>query len=712
MKVAIALLALLAGLGSPARAGQVHGLTLFHTNGLQGQLLPGPYFDEGERGGFARLCGLLRAADSSAALVVDSGDALGPALLSRFDGGQLAWELMREVGYDAVVAGNHEFDFGLDTLQARAAAGPPLLGANISVAGTRPFAPYLLAERQGLRIALIGLTSPEVQKIINPRRNPGVVIAEPQAALRQALEELKGRADYFIALVHMSEEEAYQLAGNFPEVQLFVAGGFRRPHQKGATTHLRRLASGTRLVTTPGSAFVGRLDLAWQRGEGGIEEQGFRAALIPLDSAVAEEGGVAARIAAQAAAFARARSGVVGRASEEIADTPQFMADLLKARLRAEVGMINRGTLWAHPLRDTITEADVDRLIRFDDLLAKVWISGAELRRVAASSKARAKDSQRLVFSGYDEAADRVNGRPLNPAEIYKVATTAYLAGGGDEYLQPGVRRSAREQPTLRETLVQHLQAHPDLRRRDGLEGLGGAVWKSQTKLSGSLARTGINAAAGQYRGVAFLGGEEAMAWNSLIDSQVSREAAGGTLAAHLRSSFGQVQNEGRFKEAADRLQTEVVYTWQQKHPAPFVSLDVNTVWTVPPQTPRPLTLRGSAGLHRSLGKDAKVRIGVGVDQNLARHRREVGIEVVPEYQRQLGKGNSLSSNLKLFASAAPTRRLSIQHYNSLLVHLVGNLYTTIDANFFLHRDSQVEKLAFKSELQVGLGYTWEKKWF
>jgi hypothetical protein len=211
---------------------------------------------------------------------------------------------------------------------------------------------------------------------------------------------------------------------------------------------------------------------------------------------------------------------------------------------------------------------------------------------------------------------------------------------------------------------------------------------------------------------VAFLGGKEAMTWNSLFDGQLSRESAGGTLAGNLRSSFGQVQEGGRFREATDRLQVEALYTWQKKQPAPFVSLDLNTVWTRTRPQPRPMSLRGSAGLHRSLGKQAKVRLGLGLEQDFAHHRRELGVEVVPEYRLQLGKGNALSSNMKLFAGAAPTQRLSIQSFNALQVHLVGNLYTTVDANLFVHRDTKVERLAFKTELQVGLGYAWDQKWF
>ncbi len=700
--------------GPAAAATQT--LTIYHTNDLEGKLLASPYYDEGELGGFPRLCQLLKPlAQDNNTLIVDGGDALGSDALSRWDGGKLAWDLMGESGYAAVVAGNHEFDYGLDTLKARVGKGPVLLGANIGVADQVPLlAPHVLVERQGLRLALIGLTAPGVQHIINTRRNQGLQFGDPKAALRQALDTLKGRADLTIALVHMDEEDAVQVAGDFPEVHLFIAGGFKQPTQKGGGTWERHLANGTHLFTTPGAGFLGRIELDWERRPTGIALLDCRAALISLDSTLVEDPSVAVRVISQAAQFALARSEVIGWASEHIADTPQLVADLMRAQVGSEVGVVNLGTLRPQVLEAAIFEADVDQWIRFDDAVVSAKVKGSELRRLSASSKGRIKESQHLVFSGYDEAADRVNGRPLNPEELYRIATTAYLAEGGDEYFQPGSLRSeeAKGGASLREILDRHLVRYPGLRRRDGLENLVGNAWKSRAKVSGSLSRTGLNRSAGQYPGVAFLGGKDAMTWNSLVDGQLSREARSGTLSANLRSSFGQVQNAKRFREAADRLQVEAVYTWQKKQPAPFVSLDLNTVWTHTGVRSRPLTLRGSAGLHRSLGKNAKARLGLGLEQDFARRRREVGLEVVPEYRKQLGKGNALSSNIKAFAGAAPTRRLSIQSFNSLQVHLVGNVYTTIDANLFVHRDNKVDRLGLKTELQVGMGYAWDKKWF
>ena len=156
----------------------------------------------------------------------------------------------------------------------------------------------------------------------------------------------------------------------------------------------------------------------------------------------------------------------------------------------------------------------------------------------------------------------------------------------------------------------------------------------------------------------------------------------------------------------------ELIYTWQKTQPAPFVSLDASTVWTAERGEERPLTLRGSSGLHRTFGEHAKARLGLGVERDFAQKTNEFGLEAVPEFRRKFNKKNSLSSTMKIFLGATEARKVSVQHYNTLLINLLGDLHVTIDANFFFHRDTQVEDLAFKSELQIGLGYTWDRKWF
>lgn len=170
------------------------------------------------------------------------------------------------------------------------------------------------------------------------------------------------------------EEDAVQLAAEFPQVPLFIAGGFRQPAQRGGGTWQRRLASGAWLFTTSGA---------------GVAVLGCEAGLIPLDSSLAEDPLVAGRVVSQAARFALARSEVIGWASALIADTPQPVADLIRGHLGADVGVINLGTLRPQVLESAIFEADVAQWIRFDDAAVSTKVKGAELQPLAVSSMGR-----------------------------------------------------------------------------------------------------------------------------------------------------------------------------------------------------------------------------------------------------------------------------------------------------------------------------------
>lgn len=79
---------------------------------------------------------------------------------------------MNLVGYDAMAIGNHEFDNPLSVLrQQEKWAKFPLLSANIYQKGTqqRLFKPYALFDKQGIKIAVLGLTTDDTPKVSSPR---------------------------------------------------------------------------------------------------------------------------------------------------------------------------------------------------------------------------------------------------------------------------------------------------------------------------------------------------------------------------------------------------------------------------------------------------------------------------------------------------------------------------------------------------------------
>lgn len=704
----VLLLALL--LSGQSRASDT--LHVFHTNDTQGRLQRD--FDEGDGalvGGMARIVRLLTDLRQrhGEALYLDAGDALGAAALSEFDGGRLMVELLSSAGLDVAAAGNHEFDYGLDTLRLRAQqAGFHFVGSNIDVPQS-PLQPWVVVERGGRRIGVIGLIDPGLSRVINKERNPGLVFTDPQAALDRVVPALADSVDLIIALAHMSVVDAMKLAARNPAVPLWIVG----PGSSPEPPHDVQLASGSHVIATPGSGmYVGHIEICWP-ATGMPRGTDVSARLVPVTAQLPVDEAVLMRIAAHRGAFERSRQEALALVTEPIDDAVLFVADLIRTKAHAEVGIVNRGTFRAHTLAGQLTLADVDRLVRYEDNVVVIELTGTELKNMAARSGTRERSGQQLVFSGFDPVAKRIDGRTLHNDEVYRVVTTQFLAAGGDDYLKNVKWRNlGGDTPvTLSGILVEHLRAHPTIGPGTGIATGTGRTWKNQTKWSGSMSRTGVSSDARRYSGVSFLRGSDAMTWNSIVDSRWTRESATGTLALNLRSTFGQVRENEAFRESADRLQLESVYSWDRFQPAPFLSTDINSVWTVPSGAQRPVTIRASAGVQRPFASSGKVRVGLGLERDVASGGNEVGVELVPEYRLRLGRANAFSTSLKIFAGATETRKISAQQYNNLLINLRGNLYVTVDASFFFHRDDVVGDAGLKSEVQIGFGYTMRGKW-
>ena len=206
-------------------------ITLLATTDLHGNLLPYDYYTAkpADRG-LAKIATLIRAAraDNPNNLLIDCGDTIqGTPLESVYqryiETGRLPLSLnfagppltldpmmlaMNAIGYDAMVVGNHEFNFGLRNLaQARSQARFPWISANIHIerrATQRPFAAYFVKMIADLKIAVIGVTTPLIPEWESPEHYSGYRFEPAVEAVRSALTELhdKVRPDIVIVAAH------------------------------------------------------------------------------------------------------------------------------------------------------------------------------------------------------------------------------------------------------------------------------------------------------------------------------------------------------------------------------------------------------------------------------------------------------------------------------------------------------------------------------
>ncbi|MBI4874767.1 MAG: 5'-nucleotidase C-terminal domain-containing protein [Acidobacteria bacterium] len=280
-----------------AATAQTVTVSVLATTDLHGNLYPYDYYTArpADRG-LAKLATLIEAArrDNPNSLLIDAGDTIQGTPLAtvyqqfvrhgrlpqgletppsglRADPMMLAMSYLR---YDAMVLGNHEFNFGLKVLnRARADARFPWLSANTDTetgAGRKPFAPYLVKIVGGVKVAVIGITTPAIPQWEQPENYAGLRFLPAKEAAERAVSELrtKHRPDIVVAAIHAGlereggdtgENMVRQIAAQVAGIDAIVFG---HSHQQVAGQRI-----GGVLLMQPKNwgASLGRIDFEMER---------------------------------------------------------------------------------------------------------------------------------------------------------------------------------------------------------------------------------------------------------------------------------------------------------------------------------------------------------------------------------------------------------------------------------------------------------------
>ena len=182
---------------------------LFFTSDLHGYFFPTDYTDSVEKSmGLFKLAPNMKKDGNT--LLLDGGDTIqsSPFMLYtnrfHFRPHPIA-QVMNRVGYDYVTLGNHDFNMGLDELQAYLEGLDAVcLCANIrDRAGKLPIRPYAVHTLEnGLRIGLVGLCTHYVSVWEKKETLEELIIEHPLAAGKRALDALRGQCDVTVCLYH------------------------------------------------------------------------------------------------------------------------------------------------------------------------------------------------------------------------------------------------------------------------------------------------------------------------------------------------------------------------------------------------------------------------------------------------------------------------------------------------------------------------------
>ena len=103
-------------------------------------------------------------------LLVDDGDSIQGEPIGTMTTGESIINIMNTIGYDIAIPGNHEFDYGMDRfLELTQKANFPYISCNFNKSGELVFAPYVIKEFDGVKIAFVGVTTPTTPRSSTPR---------------------------------------------------------------------------------------------------------------------------------------------------------------------------------------------------------------------------------------------------------------------------------------------------------------------------------------------------------------------------------------------------------------------------------------------------------------------------------------------------------------------------------------------------------------
>ncbi|HQN79750.1 MAG: bifunctional metallophosphatase/5'-nucleotidase [Kiritimatiellae bacterium] len=468
-------------LAAAAAEGRLVTLTVLNTTDLHGSIrrTPGVYADHNE-GALLQCATLIRGIrkEQPNTLLLDGGDAFQGTAESYLSRGGVMARAMNALGYDAYAIGNHDFDWGVTTLgKLLEQMEVPVLAANLLAGPAAPAAfrrvqPYILREMDGLRIAVVGLTTPNIPNWCREVTARDLRLVDSRRALERILPEVRRHQPHILLLlVHQGlltqDDAANEIRGicrRFGEFDLVLGG------------HLHWLLAGVRIGKTDyvqagsGARGVMRIDLVYDTVAQAVVDKKFE--WLPVTARRKADPVLWKLVEADLARADAWLETVVGTTVEELSCSPappglcpvqQLLCAAIAEKTGAEVvlhGVLSDKSISAGEIR----VADIWQIVPYENTAGCLWLTIGEIQAIMEEAADflgtdRYFGAWGLRYEIHPGAPPGrrirnllwADGRAINGRRRLKVALNSYhLAGGGGRF--PAIVRAAGTPNTRLET--------------------------------------------------------------------------------------------------------------------------------------------------------------------------------------------------------------------------------------------------------------------
>lgn len=215
-------------IGSRAGKKETRHLTIIHVNDTHSHMEPdrtGEYMGMGGVLERAAYIDSVRKADGPEnVLLLHAGDySQGSSYFNEFGTAYMV-KVLNALQYDVITLGNHEFDNGIEALgEALSASEMPVVVCNYDFSSFemgKYIKPYVIVEKAGLKIGVIGVLCP-LGSVVKGDIANRLPMLDMVSTVQKYADELRPRCDLVIALTHIGYEE--HGPGEMTDIQLCAA---------------------------------------------------------------------------------------------------------------------------------------------------------------------------------------------------------------------------------------------------------------------------------------------------------------------------------------------------------------------------------------------------------------------------------------------------------------------------------------------------------
>jgi len=431
-------------------------ITIVHINDTHAKVFEGKY----DGMGLAKVAEKVDAlrAENPNTLLLDAGDSFHGTTFATLEEGASVVKLMNAMKYDALAAGNHDFNYGQDRLIELAdMADFPVLGANVKKDGQAVLESYVIKEFDGVKVGIFGLSSPETAYKTHPDNVKGITFENPVDTAKAMVAELEGKVDVIVALAHVGIDEetvvkSTDIANEVPGIDLIIDGHSHTDLEEGMMVN-------DVLIVSSGeySKNIGIVDLTVMDGKvtaksaklfnkkEAADMEGSAEVTALINEIKEEQEKITSVVVSSTKSVLDGERGQVRTGETNLGN---LVADAMINESGADIAITNGGGIRASIQVGEITKGDVITVLPFGNYIVTKEVVGSDIKAAienGVDSYPGAKGAFPHV-AGIEYTIDAnlpagarvtsitMNGQPLNMGSMYVVATNNFMAAGGDGY--------------------------------------------------------------------------------------------------------------------------------------------------------------------------------------------------------------------------------------------------------------------------------------